>query len=190
MSAAVAGAGGTRMAPTVLVVIGVSGAGKTTIASMLAKRLDWQFEDADWFHPPENVAKMSSGIPLTDEDRWPWLAKIHEWIQEAYAAGRHGIVGCSALKRAYRDVLVGGLGDAVRIVVLDGSRELIESRLALRHDHFMPASLLDSQFAAFEPPTADENPIIVSIAPHPREVVENIVAALEADIGGPIPEGP
>jgi len=176
--------------PTALIVIGVSGAGKTTIASMLAQRLGWRFEDADWFHPPENVAKMSSGTPLTDEDRWPWLAKIHTWIEETHDAGHHGVIACSALKRVYRNVLVGDLGLAVRMVSLDGSRELIDSRLKLRHNHFMPESLLDSQFAAFEPLAPDEHPIVVSIAPHPREIVENIVVKLEADIGGPVPDGP
>ena len=178
------------VAPSILVVLGVSGAGKTTIASMLAKRLDWQFEDADWFHPPENVAKMSAGTPLTDADRWPWLAKIHEWIEAAHARGEHAIIACSALRRAYREVLVGDLGLAVRMVYLEGSRELIESRLNLRHGHFMPATLLDSQFATLEVPGADENPITVSIAPHPREIVTNIIAAIETEIGGPVPEGP
>ena len=165
--------------PAVLVVMGVSGSGKTTIASMLANRLGWTFEDGDWFHPPANVAKMSAGHPLTDKDRWPWLQAIADWIDATKVAGRHGVVACSALKREYRAVLVGGNGDAVRIVYLEGDRQLIGDRMSLRQDHFMPPGLLDSQFDTLEPPGPDENPITVSVAPHPRDVVESIVAALE-----------
>jgi gluconokinase len=164
-------------APSVIVMMGVSGSGKSTIASMLAHRLHWIYEDADWFHPKSNVEKMHHGEPLTDEDRWPWLRAIAAWIDETRRAGNHGIVACSALKRAYRDILIGERRD-VRLVFLKGDRDLIARRIAARDDHFMPASLLDSQFAALEEPTPDERPIVVSIAPHPREIVDDIVNAL------------
>jgi gluconokinase len=162
---------------SVIVVMGVSGSGKSTIASMLAHRLHWTYEDGDWFHPHANVEKMHHGEPLTDEDRWPWLRAIAMWIDETRQAGGHGIVACSALKRAYRDILIGDRRD-VRIVFLKGDRELIARRIAARADHFMPPALLDSQFAALEEPAADEHPIVVSIAPHPREIVDDIVKKL------------
>jgi gluconokinase len=164
-------------APSVIVMMGVSGSGKSTIASMLAHRLGWTYEDGDWFHPKANVEKMHHGEPLTDADRWPWLNAIAEWIDETRKAGRHGVVACSALKRAYRDILIDGRPD-VRLVFLKGDQELIARRIAARDDHFMPASLLDSQFAVLEEPAADEHPITVSIAPHPREIVDAIVAKL------------
>ena len=163
--------------PSVLVVMGVSGSGKSTVASMLAHRLRWTYEDGDWFHPESNVEKMHHGEPLTDQDRLPWLRAIAAWIDNTRKAGNHGIVACSALKRAYRDILVGERRD-VRLVFLKGDRELIGRRIAARDDHFMPATLLDSQFAALEEPAADERPIVVSIAPHPREIVDDIVNAL------------
>jgi gluconokinase len=120
---------------------------------------------------------MHHGEPLTDEDRWPWLRAIAAWIDETRRAGNHGIVACSALKRAYRDILIGERRD-VRLVFLKGDRDLIARRIAARDDHFMPASLLDSQFAALEEPTPDERPIVVSIAPHPRGIVDAIVEKL------------
>ncbi|HYY36487.1 MAG TPA: gluconokinase [Xanthobacteraceae bacterium] len=157
--------------------MGVSGSGKSTIASMLAHRLNWIFEEGDWFHPRSNIEKMHRGEPLTDEDRWPWLEGIAAWIDATRRAGNHGTVACSALKRAYRDILVGERPD-VRIVYLKGGRDLIARRLAARNGHFMPPALLDSQFATLEAPRPDEHAIIVSIAPHPREVVEQIVKRL------------
>jgi gluconokinase len=165
---------------SVVVVMGVSGCGKSTIASMLAHRLNWIYEDGDWFHPRSNVRKMHAGEPLTDEDRWPWLHGIAAWIDASRRVGNHGTVACSALKRAYRDILVGERRD-VRIVYLKGERDLIARRLAARDGHFMPPSLLDSQFAALEEPQPDEHPIVVSIVPHPREVVEEIVKRLGED---------
>lgn len=164
-------------APSVIVVMGVSGSGKSTIAAMLAHRLHWVYEDADWFHPKSNVEKMHHGEPLTDEDRWPWLHSIAAWIDQTRNAGHHGIVACSALKRAYRDILIGARTD-VRLVFLKGTRDLIARRIAARDDHFMPASLLDSQFAALELPDPAERPIVVPIEPHPRDIVDHIVRAL------------
>ncbi len=166
-----------RHSPAVILVMGVSGSGKTTVANELARQLDWEFEDADWFHPAANVEKMHSGVALTDEDRWPWLNAIARWIDETRRAGRHGIVTCSALKRRYRDVLIGDRPD-VRLVYLKGDAPLIARRIATRHEHFMPASLLKSQFEALEEPGAEEHPIAVSIEPSPREIVARIIAAL------------
>lgn len=162
------------------VVMGVSGSGKSTIASMLAQRLHWVYEDGDWFHPKSNIEKMHHGEPLNDEDRWPWLHAIAAWIDATRHAGGHGIVACSALKRAYRDILIGDRPD-VRLIFLKGDLELIARRIAARADHFMPSTLLDSQFAALEEPQADERPITVSIVPHPREIVEAIVQELRIE---------
>jgi len=161
----------------VLVVMGVSGSGKSTIAAMLAHRLHWIYEDGDWLHPKANIEKMHHGEPLNDADRWPWLHAIADWIDTTRQSGHHGIVACSALKRAYRDILVGDRPD-VRIVYLKGDQDLIARRVAARADHFMPPQLLDSQFKALEEPGADERPIVVSVAPHPREIVETIVEKL------------
>jgi len=179
-------AGSATSDTTIIVVMGVSGSGKSTIASMLAHRLHWINEDGDRFHPRANIEKMHRGEPLTDADRWPWLNAIAEWIDATRRAGGHGIVACSALKRAYRDILIGGRRD-VRLVYLRGGRSLIAQRIAARADHFMPAELLDSQFKALQEPTPDERPIVVSIAPHPGEIVETIVKELAiaegADVG-------
>ena len=120
---------------------------------------------------------MHSGVPLTDEDRWPWLRAIAQWIDETRAAGRHGIVTCSALKRRYRAILIGERPD-VRLVYLEGDMALIARRVATRHEHFMPASLLESQFEALEEPGPDERPISVSIEPGPREIVAQIMEQL------------
>lgn len=163
--------------PSVIVVMGVSGSGKSTIAAMLAHRLGFAFEDADWFHPPANVEKMHAGRPLTDEDRLAWLSGIAVWITATRAEGGHAVIACSALKRAYRDVLAAGHDD-VRIVYLRGDRDLIARRFSLRHHHFMPATLIDSQFAALEEPTADEHAAVVSIDAHPRDIVEAAVKQL------------
>jgi len=168
---------GQHLAPAVLVIMGVSGSGKTTIANELARQLGWEFEDGDWFHPAANVEKMHRGIALTDEDRWPWLRAIARWIDEARAAGRHGIVACSALKRRYRAILIGERPD-VRLVYLKGDASLIARRIATRHEHFMPARLLASQFEALEEPSRDEHPVTVSIEPSPREIVAEIIGAL------------
>jgi gluconokinase len=163
--------------PCALVVMGVSGAGKSTIAEKLAERLGWKYEDADRFHPPSNVAKMSAGQPLTDEDRWPWLRAIADEIDRVCKDGEHAVIACSALKRPYRDILVHGRPD-VRIIYLDGTPDLIASRLALRKDHFMPPGLLASQFRTLEPPDARENPVTVSIDAPVDTMVDDIVRQL------------
>jgi gluconokinase len=165
--------------PAVIIVMGVSGSGKSTVGTLLAMGLHWEFEDGDWFHPPANVDKMHKGIPLTDEDRWPWLQAIAKWIDETRAAGNHAVIACSALKRRYRDILIGDRRD-VRLVYLKGDESLIARRFATRHEHFMPLSLLHSQFEALEEPRSDENPIAVSIEPTPREIVSHILEALKA----------
>jgi gluconokinase len=164
-------------APAVLIVMGVSGSGKSTVGALLALRLRWEFEDADWFHPAANVEKMHDGVPLTDEDRWPWLGAIAAWIDKARRSGRHGVIACSALKRRYREVLVADRAN-VRLVYVKGDETLIARRIATRHEHFMPRSLLHSQFDALEEPGPDENPIIVSIEPAPREIVAQVLSAL------------
>ena len=161
-----------------LVVMGVSGSGKSTIADHLAKRLGWRYEDGDRFHPPANVAKMSAGHPLTDEDRWPWLRAIADEIDRLAAAGERAVIACSALKRAYRDILVHGRDD-VRIVFLQGTQELIAARLVARKGHFMPSGLLASQFKTLERPEADERPIIASIDAPVEKIVDDIVTQLD-----------
>ena len=169
--------GASSAAPAVIIIMGVSGSGKSTVGALLASRLRWEFKDADWFHPSSNVDKMHSGLPLTDDDRWPWLDAIAAWIDKTRRAGGHGVIACSALKRRYRDVLIGDRTDA-RLVYLKGDEALIARRIATRHEHFMPRSLLHSQFDALEEPGPDENPIIVSIEPEPREIVAWILSAL------------
>jgi gluconokinase len=166
------------MSATVIVVMGVSGCGKSTIAAHLAERLGWQLAEADAFHSSASVAKMRSGTPLTDEDRRPWLDAIARWIDAARAAGRPGVVACSALKRSYRDVLLGPRQD-VRLVYLKGDYERVVRRVAARRGHYMPLALLRSQFATLEEPTPDERAIVVGIEPAPEDIVATILAALD-----------
>jgi len=177
----------TGETPCALIVMGVSGSGKSTIADRLAERLRWTFEDGDRFHPASNVAKMSAGHPLTDEDRWPWLQAIADEIDRVCRAGQHAVIACSALKRAYRDILVHGRTD-VRMVFLNGTQELIANRLAQRKGHFMPPDLLASQFNTLEPPDGSENPITVSIDASVDAIVDDILRQLNlssADRGTP-----
>jgi gluconokinase len=166
--------GGT---PCALIVMGVSGSGKSTIADKLAERLRWRYEDGDKFHPASNVAKMSAGHPLTDDDRWPWLQAIADEIDRVCKASQHAVIACSALKHAYRDILVHGRSD-VRIVYLKGTQQLIAGRLAARKNHFMPPDLLDSQFKTLEPPDAVENPVTVSIDAPVDTIIDDIVRGL------------
>lgn len=165
--------------PSVIIVMGVTGSGKSAIASMLARRLHWQFRDADRFHTPANIEKMRSGVPLSDEDRMPWLQGIAAWIDSTRSARRHAVLACSALKRSYRDLLV-GQRTHVRIVYLRGGRELIAKRMAARTGHFMPEALLDSQFLTLEEPGPDENPIVVWVDAPPREILDTILLELGA----------
>ncbi len=159
--------------PATLLVIGVAGAGKTTVGRLLAERLGWAFLDADDLHPQANVEKMRAGIALEDADRWPWLDAVGRWIDERRADGRPSVVACSALKRAYRDRLRAGR-PGLRIVFLSGSQALIGERLEQRKGHYWPASLLPTQFAALEPPGPDEDPLVVDIGPPPKSLVETI----------------
>lgn len=161
--------------PRLLVIMGVAGCGKTTIGENLAAATGGTFLDGDAFHPQSNIDKMSQGIPLTDEDRWPWLKIFAEEI-----AGRDGLVigGCSALKRVYRNAITQAAGEPVLFVHLDGSRELIADRMTRREGHFMPTSLLDSQFAALEPPGGDEEAIRVDIDASTQAVVAAIAERL------------
>ena len=170
------------MAPPVLVIMGVSGSGKTTVARPLAARLGWPFKEGDDFHPPANIAKMEAGTPLGDADRAPWLAAVAAWIDGQGAAGQPGVVTCSALKRAYRDRLTDGRPQ-VRIVYLRGSEAVIAARLAKREHHFMPPSLLASQFAALEPPGRGEHALVIDIDQPVAAQVEEIVRALGLEGG-------
>jgi gluconokinase len=161
-----------------LIVMGVSGSGKSTVADALAKRLGWRYEDGDRFHPPGNVAKMSAGHPLTDEDRLPWLQAIADEIDRVCRQGERAVIACSALKRAYRDILLHGRAD-VRFVFLKGTQDLIAGRLAARKGHFMPPDLLASQFRTLEPPAAGEHPITVSIDAPVAAIVDDIIRQLK-----------
>ena len=165
--------------PTIAVMMGVSGSGKTTVGEALAKRLGWDFQEGDELHPPANIAKMNAGIPLTDADRAPWLTRVEAWINGELRQGRSGVITCSALKRAYRDQIVGGRAD-VRLVFLKGDHNLIADRIAHRHGHFMPASLLDSQFEALEAPGASEHAIEIDIS----QPLESNVAKAAAELRG------
>jgi gluconokinase len=174
--------GESSQTPCALIVMGVSGSGKSTIAEKLAERLGWHYEDGDKFHPASNVAKMSAGHPLTDEDRWPWLQAIADEIDRTCKTGESIVIACSALKHSYRDVLVHGRDD-VRIVYLRGTQELIASRLSQRKGHFMPPGLLASQFKTLEPPDPDENPLTVSIDASVEEIVDDIIGQLRLGVG-------
>ncbi|CAL9408390.1 gluconokinase [Streptomyces griseomycini] len=161
--------------PHVVVVMGVAGTGKTTIGPLLAARFGVPYAEADDFHPPANIAKMSAGVPLTDEDRLPWLDAIGDWARGR--AGLGGVVSCSALKRAYRDRLRAAAPDVV-FVHLTGDRALIEDRMSHRQGHFMPTALLDSQFATLQPLEADEAGVAVDVTGSPEEITEQAVTAL------------
>jgi gluconokinase len=163
---------------TIVVVMGVSGSGKTTIAKDLAKAEGWTLLEGDSFHPPANVAKMAAGTPLTDADRWPWLRAIAAAIDAHRARGESAVVACSALRRAYRDILIGERKD-VRLVYLQGSRALIGARMHSRKGHFMPEALLDSQFGTLEEPGPEENPITADIGGTPDDIVRAIRKALQ-----------
>jgi carbohydrate kinase (thermoresistant glucokinase family) len=168
----------TLTGPVILVVMGVSGSGKTTVSVLLAAALGCQFQEGDDLHPRENVEKMHSGTPLTDADRLPWLRRIAAEIDDWRARGESGVLTCSALKRSYRDVIIGDRPD-VTLVYLRGSQDLIRRRMAARHEHFMPVALLNSQFATLEEPTPDEHALTVDVGARPAEIVGEIVRQLE-----------
>jgi len=159
----------------VLVIMGVSGSGKSTVAGLLAERLGWDLAEGDDLHATTNVAKMSAGIQLTDDDRWPWLDRVATWIRDRTAAGAPGIITCSALKRSYRDKLA---GDNVVFVFLAASADIIGQRLNARRDHYMPAALLDSQIAALDPPGPDENVLWVTAGRSPTQEAAEIIRRL------------
>ncbi|MFK4226970.1 gluconokinase [Streptomyces sp. NPDC019890] len=161
--------------PQVVVLMGVTGTGKTTIGPLLAAELGVPYAEGDDFHPPANIAKMSAGIPLGDADRWPWLDAIGQWANSR--AGMGGVVSCSALKRAYRDRLRAAAPDAV-FLHLTGDRALIERRMTERKGHFMPTALLDSQFATLQPLGDDEAGVAVDVSGSTEEITERAVAAL------------
>jgi ribose 5-phosphate isomerase A len=182
----VAGAGGVhrlnsarahRGTPPILVIMGVSGAGKSTIAHELAVRLGWPFEEGDTLHPEANIAKMHAGIPLTDADRQPWLERVAAWIDSQRAEKQPGIISCSALKRSYRQVIIGNRPE-VRLVYLRGGKDLMAEHLAGRHDHFMPSSLLQTQIDTLEEPDPSEDPLTVDVGPSPGQIAEEIIRLL------------
>lgn len=172
---------------TTIVVMGVSGSGKSTVASGLVERLGWEFAEGDEFHPKANVEKMAAGHPLDDEDRWPWLRKLAGWIGEHEQAGRSVVVTCSALKRSYRDLLREG-NPSVWFAHVTVDPDLLRERLQRRAGHYMPASLLDSQLATLEPLQPDESGAAVSGAGAPDQVLDELLAVLEAERGELQPE--
>jgi ribose 5-phosphate isomerase A len=176
------GARAHRGSPPILVLMGVSGAGKTTIAEELEARLGWPFEEGDALHPESNVAKMHAGIPLTDADRQPWLESVAAWIDGQRASRQPGIITCSALKRSYRRIVVGDRAE-VRLVYLRGGREVMADHLAKRSGHFMPASLLQSQIDTLEEPGPDEGSLIVDVGPPARDVADQIIRRLSQESG-------
>lgn len=163
-------------APGIVVIAGVSSVGKTTIGTALARRLGARFVDADDFHPPENVRKMASGVPLEDADRWPWLDRLNRELRQAADRGERVVLACSALKTAYRERLAAGV-DGFRLVLLTGSRELLADRAAARTHRYMPPSLLDSQLRTLEPlaPGAGWE---IDVAPPPDEIAEALARRL------------
>ena len=162
----------------IIVVMGVSSSGKSVVGEAIARRLHAPFLDADAYHSKANIAKMSAGIPLTDDDRWPWLESLGKALHEAAAPKGVAVGACSALKRSYRDFLAKAAGEPVLYIYLDGSYELIDARIRARKNHFMPESLLRSQFATLEPPAADENAIAVPIEDSPEKIADNVVKKL------------
>jgi len=167
---------GPSHTPLVIVVMGVSGCGKSTVGRLLAERLGWVFQEGDDLHPAPNVAKMRAGVSLTDEDRWPWLDRVAAWIEERLVAGESGVVACSALKRAYRDRLA--RPDGVVFVHLEVDRRTLEERLAGRRGHFMPAALLASQLETLEEPDTDEGLIRVDAKRSAEEIADSVLAGL------------
>ena len=162
----------------IVVVAGIAGSGKTTVGQALAGQLGWAFADADSFHPPANIAKMRARVPLTDADRWPWLRAIGTWMDERIAAGESAVIACSALRRSYRDLLLGGRLQA-RMVFLTVTHDEDEARLLARRSHFFPESLLNSQFAALELPEPAERVLVLANQGTPEETARQIIRQLD-----------
>jgi gluconokinase len=165
------------VSPVIVVMMGVSGSGKTTIARGVAKDQEWDLLEGDAFHPAANVEKMAHGIPLDDADRLPWLHALAAAIDKQLSAGRSAVVTCSALKRSYRDILIGRRKSVV-LVYLRGPRELLGERMARRTGHFMPPTLLESQLATLEEPGPDEDPIVVTVTPPPERIIAEVEQAM------------
>jgi gluconokinase len=168
----------SRSSPTHVVVMGVAGVGKTTVATRLADHLGWVLAEADDFHPPGNVDKMAGGVPLDDDDRWPWLRAVRDWMSRQAAAGHDTVVSCSALRRAYRDVLREADG-RVRFAHLSGDRRLVSDRMARRRGHFMPPDLVASQYRTLEPLEPDEDGLTVAADAPPGEIVRQVASWLD-----------
>jgi gluconokinase len=160
----------------IVIIFGVSGAGKTTVGKLLAREFGWRFIEADDFHPPGNIEKMRSGNPLTDKDRWPWLERLRQQIERSLSTAENAVLACSALKRAYRDRL--RVSNETKFVFLRGDYVLVEKQLRSRHGHFMNAKLLRSQFADLEEPKPDEDVLTIELRRKPQELVEEIKAKL------------
>jgi len=160
----------------IVIICGVSGAGKTTVGKLLAQELGWHFYEADDFHSPGNVEKMRTGVPLTDEDRWPWLENLRELIERELSAGENAVLACSALKRKYRERLC--VGPDVKLIFLRGDCAFITERLRRRHGHFMNPALLQSQFGDLEEPQQEQPAITIELGRLPHELVEEIKAKL------------
>ncbi len=163
--------------PRVLVVMGVSGSGKSSIALRLRDETGWPFQEGDELHPKENVAKMAAGTPLTDEDRWPWLDRCADWIRERLEAGSGGLLTCSALRKVYRDRLGEGV-PGLQFLYLKVSAEVLRERLQRRRGHYMPPSLLPSQLATLEEPTSDEPALVVPVERTVDETAADVLAVL------------
>jgi len=174
-------------APKSMLLMGVSGSGKTTLGQALARELGWHFADADTFHPATNIAKMRAGQPLDDTARAPWIAALRRHLAESLAKARPTVLACSALKKRYRQQLLDALPlGAMRLVYLRGSRELLATRLSARSGHFMPAALLDSQLAALEEPSSEENALVLDIARPPAELVSQITKTFALQTACPV----
>lgn len=175
--------------PLHLVVMGVSGSGKSTVATLLSRELGWEFAEGDEFHPEENVEKMAAGHALMDQDRWPWLEILADWTTERDSRGEPTVLSCSALKRSYRDILRKG-GEGTYFVLVHGDKGLLLERMQTREDHFMPPSLLESQLDTLEMLEEDERGVVMDIANPPERIIRMVLAQLDLWTGAPVSKGP